>query len=119
MPKKLPPEKLEQMIKPLPTKDRIAIREQQPITEQWLEDKIKRCKGLMKRDLWMGLPLMFAYLASMLMAYFSNQNIANNITVSLGVLAFGYFGYTVFTIGSYGTNRKRLGVYQALLNEIK
>ncbi len=118
MPKKIAAEKLEQIIKSLPTKDRLILREQ-ALSEQWLEEKIADTKSLMKRDLWLGLPLMLLYLGTMAWAYFTQQNIVNNITLSAGVLAFGYFAYTVFTTGSYGTNKKRLAVYEELLKAIK
>ena len=118
MPKKIPTEKLEQIIKPLPSKDRLALREQAP-SEQRLQEKIALAKGLMKRDLWLGLPLMLVYLGTLAWAYFTHQNLTNNITLSAGVLAFGYFAYTIFTTGSYGTNRKRLAVYAELLKAIK
>lgn len=103
---------LEKIISALPAKDRVVLREQD-LTPEWLETAIHQRKSLMQRDLWVGVPWFIAYSASLLLTQFSN------ITIGIAVIGSVYFTYTVFTTGSYGSNRKRIAVYQQLLEKLK
>lgn len=110
--KKINPKELEKLIGVLPKKDRATMREQN-ITKEWLEEQIEFRKGLMKRDALIGLPWFVAYTASL---YFVGMT---PITVTIFVIGVVYFGYTIFTTGTYGNNRKRVQVYEELLKKLK
>lgn len=108
MGKKLQPKELDSIINVLPAKEQAKLRAQE-ISPEWLQENIANCKGLMKRDLWFG-PIWFvAYTVLMLVYGYTPY------TVSIFVLGMGYFLYTIFKTGSYGLNRKRVQVYEALL----
>ncbi len=111
MPKTLQPNELEQIIQPLPSKDRTALR-QQDLTPQWLEDKIAACKSLINRDLWFGIPWFIIYGASLIVRGF------DNVTIVIFAVGMAYFLYTMFTTGSSGLNRKRIKIYEELRNKL-
>jgi hypothetical protein len=67
----------------------------------------------MKRDLWVGIPWFIAYTV----ALFTTG--IGNLTLGIFVVGMVYFVYTVFTTGSYGLNRKRVKVYEQLLEKLK
>lgn len=108
---KIPANELEKIIAPLPTKERIALREQLP-DKEWLQAQTALCQQRMKRDLWVGPIWAIAYG----IALFTTQYSATTIGIfALGVL---YFGYTIFTTGSFGLNKKRVKVYGDLLERM-
>ncbi|MEK7253831.1 MAG: hypothetical protein AAB316_03745 [Bacteroidota bacterium] len=112
MPKKLPPAELEKIIQPLPAKERLALQ-QQDLTPEWLEAEIARRQKLMKRDVWVGIPWFVIYS----IVYFTKG--FGNLTIAIGVLGLIYFAYAIFTGGSYGMNRKKVKVYEELLEKLK
>ena len=111
MPKKLQQKEFEALISSLPPKDRLALREQD-ISPEWLKDNIARCKSLMKRDLWVGPVWFVAYSVSLFLTRFSN------FTIGIFVVGAIYFVYTIFSTGSFGLNRKRVHVYEQLLEKM-
>jgi hypothetical protein len=112
MPRKLQPTELEEIIKPLPTKERKALAAQD-LTPGWLEENIERSKRSMKMDLWVGIPWFVLYS----WALFAKG--IGNLSISIFVLGMVYFIYTIFTRGSYGLNKKRTSVYEQLLDKMK
>lgn len=108
MPKKLQPREFEEIIRLLPAKERMALREQE-ISVAWLRENIARSKRLMKRDLWIGPVWFLAYAVSLFLTRFSN------LTIGIFVVGAAYFIYTIFSTGSFGLNRKRVQVYEQLL----
>jgi hypothetical protein len=112
MPKKLQPDEFEQIIQPLPARDRTLLREQE-ITPEWLRENIGRCRKLMKRDLWIGPVWVILYGILLFKTGYSN------LTIGIFVIGAVYFIYTIFTTGSFGLNRKRVGVYEALLKKME
>lgn len=112
MPKSLDKSEFEKIIKPLPAKDRTALRELE-LTKPLLEEKIAVSRRMMKRDVWVGIPWFIAYSVALY-----TKGIGN---ISIGIFVVGmiYFMYAVFTTGSYGTNRKRIQVYEQLLEKMK
>lgn len=109
---KLQPNEFEKIIAPLPTKERIALREHPPGPE-WLRDQVEVCRKLMKRDLWVG-PIWFAVYG---LALFTTQ--FSIPTIGIFVAGAGYFIYTIFTTGSFGLNKKRVQVYRQLLEKLE
>lgn len=109
--KKLSRQELEKYANRLPKKDRTEFLEAN-IDKEWLEEKIEFRKGLMKRDALIGLPWFIAYSASL---YFVGMTAG---TVAIFVIGIIYFIYTIFTTGTYGDNRKRVGVYEDLLTKV-
>lgn len=102
----------ENIIKPLPAKDRTALRGQE-LTVTWLEENIEKCRKAMKRDMLVGIPWFILYSVALFTRGLGY--------VSLGIFAAGmiYFVYAIFTTGSFGQNRKRVKVYEELLERIK
>lgn len=112
MGKKLKPDDLEKIIKVLPKKEQVKLREQK-ITIPWLEQNIEICKNLMKRDTYIGIPWFAAYCLSLWKAGM------NNITALIFVIGVVYFVYTTFTTGTYGLNQRKVTVYEELLGKLK
>ena len=112
MAKKLKPDDFEAIIKILPSKERIKLREQN-LSVQWLEESLVQCKNLMKRDAYIGIPWFAAYCISLWKIGL------NNITVAIFVIGVIYFVYTTFTTGSYGLNQRKVKVYGELLKKLK
>ena len=112
MRKNLQQSEFENIIKPLPAKDRTALRGQE-LTATWLEENIEKCRKAMKRDTWVGIPWFILYSIALF-----TQGLGY---VSLGIFAAGmvYFMYAFFTTGSFGQNRKRAKVYEELLGRMK
>lgn len=110
--KKLKTTDIEDVIRILPAREREKLR-QQELTAEWLEGEIERCKGLMKRDFWVGFPWFIAYSISLFKVGM------NNFTIAIFVIGVVYFVYTTFTTGTYGLNQKRVKVYEELLTRIK
>lgn len=101
----------EEIIKPLPPKDRIILREEE-ITQDWLRNNIEYRRKLMKRDRWIGPVWVILYGIALFKTGYS--------AITIGIFAAGavYFMYVLFTTGSYGLNRKRVRVYEALLDKM-
>ena len=110
--KKLSRKELEKAAAKLPVKDRATILEEE-VTLEWLEEQIKFRKGLMKRDVFIGLPWFVVYTASLFMFGMTSA------TIAIFVVGMVYFIYTIFTTGSYGDNKKRIGVYEELLQKLR
>ncbi|MBI5915252.1 MAG: hypothetical protein HY842_07740 [Bacteroidetes bacterium] len=111
MPKKLQPSELEKIIGVLPVKEQQSLR-QQDINPAWLQENIARCKGLLRRDLWVGLTWFVAYSAALFVTKFSS------LTITIFVFGVIYFIFTIFKTGSFGLNRKRVQVFEQLLNQL-
>lgn len=109
---RLNPAEIEKIAMILPRKEREKLKTQE-ITAHWLEENIEKCKNLMKRDAYIGLPWFVAYCLSLWLAG------VNNITVAIFVVGVVYFVYTTFTTGTYGTNQRKVKVYEELLKKIK
>ena len=112
MAKKLKPADFEAITTILSSKERNKLREQ-PLSVEWLEENIERCKNLMNRDAYIGIPWFIAYSISLWQAGL------NNITAIIFVIGIGYFVYTTFTTGTYGSNQRKLKVYEELLKKMK
>jgi hypothetical protein len=108
MGKKLQSKEFDSIISVLSAKEQARLREQE-ITPEWLRENIAYCKGLMKRDMWFG-PIWFVSYSVLMFVYGYTP-----YTVSIFLLGMGYFMYTIFKTGSFGTNRKRVQVYEQLL----
>ncbi|MFQ5448526.1 MAG: hypothetical protein ACE5FF_16490, partial [Saprospiraceae bacterium] len=83
------------------------------LTPAWLEENIGRSERAMKLDLWVGIPWFILYSV----ALFTWG--AGNLSIGIFVVGMIYFVYAVFTRGSYGLNKKRIKVYQQLLDLLK
>ncbi|TAK34921.1 MAG: hypothetical protein EPO28_15455 [Saprospiraceae bacterium] len=112
MPKKLQTTELEKIIKPLPQRERKTLAAQD-LTSAWLEENIGRSKRSIKMDLWVGIPWFVLYSVALFAKGIGN--------LSLGIFVLGmiYFIYAIFTHGSYGLNKKRVSVYEQLLDKMK
>lgn len=111
MPKKLQPSELEKIIAVLPVKEQELLRRQE-ISPEWLQENIARCKSLLKQDLWVGLIWFVAYSAALFITKFSS------LTITVFIFGVIYFIYTIFKTGSFGLNRKRVQVFEQLLNQM-
>ena len=112
MAKKIKPTDFEAIVQILPSKERTKLREQE-LSVPWLEESIERCKNLMKRDAYIGIPWFLAYSISLWKIGM------NNITAAIFVIGVVYFVYTTFTTGTYGLNQRKVRVYEDLLKKLK
>ena len=112
MGKKLQSKELDSIISAMPAKEQAKLRAQD-ISPAWLRENIAHCKGLMKRDLWFG-PIWFLTYSVLLFVYGYTT-----FTVSIFLLGVSYFIYTIFKTGSFGLNRKRVQVYEQLLQALE
>jgi len=112
MSRKLPKPSLEEIASILPAKERLELASTD-LTPEWLEKKISLSQHAMKLDLWVGIPWFAIYTVALF-----SQGIG---IISIGIFVAGmiYFIYAVFSRGSYGLNKKRLKVYQQLLDKMK
>lgn len=94
----------------LPKKEREEIRARS-LSKEEMRQRQQRSRDAMKQDLWVGIPWFLAYT---LMWFTTGVSFG---TIALTVVGIGYFTYSYFTTGSYGVNRRRVKVYQALLEE--
>lgn len=104
--------KFQEIIAPLPRKHREKLnRSMLNVTdlEQWAQDST----DAMKRDLWVGIPWFVMYSSSLFVFGFQNS------TITLLVIGVIYFMYSYFKFGSFGLNRVRRNVYEALLEELR
>lgn len=108
MGKKLQPKELDSIIAVLPAKEQAKLRAQE-ISPEWLRENIAHCKNLLKRDLWFGGIWFLAYSVALFLTKFGQ------LTVSIFLFGMAYFIYTIFKTGSFGLNKKRVQVYEALL----
>ncbi len=105
-------DEFESIIGILPVRDRIAMREQE-LSPEWLQENIARCNRLMKKDLWVGLIWFALYSISLFLTKFGK------LTIGIFVIGLVYFTYVVFKTGSFGLNKKRIRVYEQLLEKLK
>ena len=112
MAKKIPAKELRKISLGLPRKERKQFLQMQ-FDPKDLEERIELARGLMKRDLIIGIPWAVAYAASL---WFFQFHYTTLILFSMGVV---YFVYTFFTTGSYGLNRRRIKAYQQILAKIQ
>lgn len=104
-------DEFEKIIQFLPSKDRTVLREE-TLTPDMLREKIVRTRKLMRRDIWIGPIWVVLYGISLFTRGY------DNLTIGIFVIGAAYFIYTVFTTGSFGLNRKRVKVYQDLLEKM-
>lgn len=109
---KLSSAELEAIIKPLPTRERNLLR-QQDLSPEWLRENIASSRRAMKRDLWVGPAWLILYTAALFTTGYGT------FTITVFVLGTAYFLYTIFTSGSYGANRKKVTIYQRLLDKLE
>jgi hypothetical protein len=109
---KLSAAEFESIIKPLPARERNLIR-QQDLSPEWLRESIARSRKAMKRDLWVGPAWLILYTAALFTTGYGT------FTITVFVLGTTYFLYTIFTSGSFGANRKKVTIYQRLLEKLE
>lgn len=112
MGKKLQPKTLESIIAVLPAKEQAKLRTQD-ITPDWLREQIKLCKGLMKRDMWVGPIWFLGYSAALFLTG------VGTTTITIFLFGIMYFIYTITKTGSFGINRKRVQVFEELLKAVE
>jgi hypothetical protein len=112
MPNKLAKKDLEEILKPLPLKDRKLLMEEE-LTAERVQNTLERYKLLLKRDIWAGRPWFVIYT----FALFTKG--IHVITVGIFVVGMIYFITTALTTGSYGLNRKRVKVFESLLERLR
>ena len=112
MAKKLKPAEIEAILKILPSKERTKLRGQE-FSVPWLEENIEKCRNLMKRDTYIGIPWFIAYSISLWKVGM------NGITAAIFGVGFVYFVYTTFTTGTYGLNQRKLKAFEELLDKMK
>lgn len=112
LPGKLSDAEFEAVIKPLPARERNLLR-QQELSPEWLREGITRCQRAMKRDLWVGPIWLVLYTAALFTTGYGT------FTIAVFVSGTAYFLYSIFTSGSYGANRKKVTIYQRLLEKLE
>jgi hypothetical protein len=110
--KKLKKNDLEEIMKQLPFRERTRIKGSQ-LTPELLKTEIEKAQKAMTRDKYFGIPWFLAYTIS----WFSLGT--HNITYAIFVIGLIYFCYAIFTQGSFGLNRKRVKVFEEMLNHLK
>jgi len=93
----------------LPRKEREEIKSGSLAKEE-MAARLKSSQDAMKRDLWVGIPWFVAYT----IMWFTTG--ASFGSIALTVVGLVYFTYSFFTTGSYGVNRRRVKIYEALLS---
>ena len=94
----------------LPRKEREEINSGS-LSKEEMAARIRRSRDAMKQDLWVGIPWFVAYLVMWFTTGISFG------TIALTVIGIIYFTYSFFTTGSYGVNRRRVKIYQYLLEK--
>lgn len=102
---------IEKIVAGLPGRERKALLANPPTAEE-LESRIAQCRRAMRRDLLIGVPWFVCYTWLLFTRGF------DGLTIAVFAAGMVYFVYAIFTTGSYGLNRKRIQVYQALLDHI-
>lgn len=112
MPTKLAKKDLEEILKPLPPKDRKRLMEEE-LTFEKITATLERTRQLMKRDIWVGLPWFLLYSIAL-------------FTKGIGIFSVGifvagmiYFITTALTSGSYGLNRKRAKALESMIEKLE
>jgi uncharacterized membrane protein len=103
---------LKEIIRFLPSNERQKLLETKPDPTE-LEKQIANCKEAMRLDAWFGIPWVILYGLSLLLFGF------NAGTIALLIIGIAFFTYRFFTSGSYGLNRKRVKVYQKILDRLQ
>lgn len=99
---------LDRLLNNLPRKYAEEIR-RTDWTRAQLEAEIAEKRQLMRNDVLFGVPWAVVYLISLYVFGF------NAGTIAILVVGIAYFGYALWKNGSYGTNRKRVRIYELLL----
>ncbi|MBK7408533.1 MAG: hypothetical protein IPL49_02635 [Saprospirales bacterium] len=92
----------------LPRKEREEIRTKS-VSKEEMRQRVQRSRDAMKQDLWVGIPWFLAYT---LMWFTTGVSFG---TIALTIIGIVYFTYSYFTAGSYGVNRRRVKIYEHLL----
>lgn len=92
----------------LPRKEREEIKSGS-LRKEEMATRLKNSQDAMKRDLWVGIPWFVAYT----IMWFTTG--ASFGSIALTAVGLAYFTYSYFTAGSYGVNRRRVKIYEALL----
>lgn len=102
----------EQLLKRLPRRYAEEIH-QTSWTRDLLLAEIAEKRQLMKNDLWFGIPWAIIFLGSLWYFGYTTGTIA---ILLVGIV---YFSLALWKFGSYGVNRKRVRIYELLLEEMR
>jgi len=111
MPKRLKEKELDQILRPLPMKERKRVKAAE-LSKHWLDKEIEKAKYAKKQDISFGLPWFVAYGFCLWKFQYTTP------TLILFFIGLAYFCYAIFTRGTYGLNSRRVQVFEELKKHI-
>jgi hypothetical protein len=109
--KKLTEKDFRQLTKPLPLRERERLKRTE-MTPEWLEGQIAYAKQEMKNDVYLGIPWLIFYSISLI------QFGLTSATIAIFCLGAAYFIYVVIKRGNYGLLRKKVQVFEKILEHL-
>lgn len=109
--KKLTEKEFRELTKPLPLRERERLKRQE-MTPDWLESQIVTAKQEMKNDLYLGIPWVIMYTISLL------QFGLTSATIAIFCIGAAYFVYVTIKRGNYGLLKKKVQVFEKVLQHL-
>ena len=109
--KKLTEKEFRELIKPLPLRERERLK-RTDMTVEWLENQIVFSKQEMKNDIYLGIPWVIIYTISLL------QFGLTSATIAIFCMGAAYFVYVTIKRGNYGLLKKKVQVFENILQHL-
>ncbi len=109
--KKLTEKEFRELTKPLPLRERERLKRQE-MTPDWLESQIVTAKQEMKNDIYLGIPWVIMYTISLL------QFGLTSATIAIFCIGAAYFVYVTIKRGNYGLLKKKVQVFEKILQHL-
>jgi hypothetical protein len=109
--KKLTEKDFRELTKPLPLRERERLK-RVDMTPEWLEEQIVYFKQEMKNDVTLGIPWVIIYAISLL------QFGLTAATIAIFCIGAAYFFYVTIKRGNYGLLKKKVQVFEKVLEHL-
>ena len=109
--KKLTEKEFRDLIKPLPLRERERLK-RKDMTPEWLEEQIAYAKQEMKNDIYLGIPWVIIYSISLF------QFGLTAATIAIFCIGAAYFFYVTIKRGNYGLLKKKVQVFENILDKL-
>lgn len=109
--KKLTEKEFRQFTKPLPLRERERLK-RTDMTGEWLQNQIEYAKQEMKNDVYLGIPWVIIYSISLL------QFGLTSATIAIFCIGAVYFIYVTIKRGNYGLLKKKVQVFERILEHL-
>jgi len=110
--KKLTEKDFRELTKPLPLRERERLKRRE-MTPEWLEEQIAYSKQEMKNDVTLGIPWVIIYAISLF------QFGLTSATIAIFCIGAAYFVYVTIKRGNYGLLKKKVHVFEKVLEHLK